>query len=46
MRTIKRLGVATFPADGMYMKELIRNADRALYRGKMEGKDKTILYLE
>jgi len=39
-------GVATFPADGMDMKELIRNADKALYRGKMEGKDKTILYLE
>ena len=39
-------GVATFPSDGKDRKELIRNADKALYKGKMEGKDKTALYLE
>lgn len=39
-------GVATFPSDGKNRKELIRNADKALYKGKMEGKDKTALYLE
>ena len=37
-------GVATFPSDGRGMKDLIRNADRALYRGKREGKDRTVLY--
>jgi hypothetical protein len=26
------------------LKELMRNADKALYRGKMEGKDKTVLW--
>jgi diguanylate cyclase (GGDEF)-like protein len=38
-------GVAIFPSDGKDRKELIRNADKALYKGKMEGKDKTALYL-
>lgn len=38
------IGVATFPSDGRDRKELIRNADRALYRGKMEGKDRTVLW--
>jgi diguanylate cyclase (GGDEF)-like protein len=39
-------GVATFPSDGRGMKNLIRNADRALYKGKKEGKDKTVLHME
>lgn len=39
-------GVATFPSDGRGMKNLIRNADRALYKGKKEGKDKTVLSME
>jgi diguanylate cyclase (GGDEF)-like protein len=39
-------GVATFPSDGRGMKNLIRNADRALYKGKKEGKDKTVLHIE
>ena len=34
-------GIATFPADGKDRKELIRNADRALYMAKMQGKDRT-----
>jgi diguanylate cyclase (GGDEF)-like protein len=38
------LGIAAFPSDGQDRKELIRNADKALYRGKMEGKDKTVLW--
>lgn len=36
-------GIATFPHDGKDRKELIRNADKALYRAKMEGKDRTIV---
>lgn len=39
-------GVATYPSDGKDMKDLIRNADKALYTGKMEGKDRTVLYME
>ncbi|MEW6067027.1 MAG: diguanylate cyclase [Nitrospirota bacterium] len=38
------VGVSTFPSDGKEMKELIRNADKALYRGKMAGKDRVFLY--
>jgi diguanylate cyclase (GGDEF)-like protein len=38
------LGIATFPYDGKDRKELIRDADKALYRAKMEGKDKTVLW--
>jgi diguanylate cyclase (GGDEF)-like protein len=38
------IGVATFPSDGTDRKELIRNADKALYKAKMEGKDKTVLW--
>lgn len=38
------IGVATFPSDGKDRKELIRNADKALYRGKMEGKDRTVCW--
>ena len=39
-------GIATFPHDGKDRKELIRNADKALYRAKMDGKDKTVVYEE
>jgi diguanylate cyclase (GGDEF)-like protein len=38
------IGIATFPYDGKERKELIRNADKALYMAKMEGKDRTILW--
>ncbi len=37
------IGIATFPYDGRERKELIRNADKALYSAKMEGKDRTVL---
>ncbi len=40
------IGIATYPVDGTERKEIIRNADRALYRSKMEGKDRTILWRE
>ncbi|MDH5768783.1 MAG: sensor domain-containing diguanylate cyclase, partial [Nitrospirota bacterium] len=38
------IGVAVFPSDGKDRVELIRNTDRALYKGKMEGKDKTVVW--
>ena len=38
------IGIATYPVDGQDRKELIRSADRALYKAKMEGKDRTILW--
>lgn len=38
------IGVATYPHDGKERKELIRNADKALYTAKMEGKDRTVLW--
>ena len=38
------IGIATYPVDGQDRKELIRSADRALYRAKIEGKDRTILW--
>ena len=38
------VGIATFPDDGKDRKEVIRNSDKALYRAKMEGKDKTVLW--
>ena len=38
------IGIATFPSDGMNRKELIQNTDRALYKAKMEGKDRTVVY--
>ncbi len=38
------IGIASFPEDGVNRKELIRSADRALYRSKMEGKDRTTVW--
>lgn len=40
------IGIATFPYDGEDRKELLRNADKALYRAKMEGKDKVVLWTD
>jgi diguanylate cyclase (GGDEF)-like protein len=38
------IGIATYPSSGNDRKELIRNADRALYKAKMEGKDRSVLW--
>lgn len=38
------IGIAAYPYDGKEIKEIIRCADKALYKGKMEGKDKTVLW--
>ena len=38
------LGVATYPADGADGDQLIRNADRALYVAKSQGKNQVQLY--
>jgi diguanylate cyclase (GGDEF)-like protein len=40
------IGIAAFPFEGKDSKELINNADKALYQAKREGKDKTIVYGE
>ena len=38
------IGIATYPSDGKDRKDIIRSADKALYRAKMEGKDRTVLW--
>ncbi len=38
------IGISTFPADGTEVKQLISNADKAMYRAKMHGKDKTFAW--
>ncbi len=38
------IGISTFPADGTDIKQIISNADKALYRAKMHGKDKTFAW--
>jgi diguanylate cyclase (GGDEF)-like protein len=40
------IGVASFPYDGHESKELINNADKALYLAKKQGKDRTISHGE
>lgn len=40
------IGVATFPADGKDAKTLTNNVDKALYRAKMQGKDRTVIWGE
>ena len=37
-------GIASFPADGKTSHELLRAADKALYRAKSEGRDRVCLY--
>jgi PleD family two-component response regulator len=37
------LGVATFPHDAKTRDELIGKADRAMYEGKMSGRNKVVL---
>jgi diguanylate cyclase (GGDEF)-like protein len=38
------IGVATFPSDGKDARTLIGNADKALYRAKVSGKDRTVVW--
>jgi diguanylate cyclase (GGDEF)-like protein len=35
-------GVASYPVDGSNLVDLLRAADRAMYRGKLEGKNRTL----
>jgi diguanylate cyclase (GGDEF)-like protein len=39
-------GISSSPSDGITPQKLILNADRALYRAKMKGKDRTIVWEE
>lgn len=38
------IGVASFPDDGRSMDELIESADRALYKAKAMGRDRTVIF--
>ncbi|MFQ5579541.1 MAG: diguanylate cyclase [Nitrospiria bacterium] len=38
------VGLATFPEDAKTPEELIRNADRALYRAKIQGKNQVVVF--
>ena len=38
------MGLATFPADGKDAITLIRNVDKALYKAKLAGKDRTVVW--
>jgi len=38
------VGLATYPADGRDAHTLIRNVDKAMYRAKLTGKDKTVAW--
>jgi diguanylate cyclase (GGDEF)-like protein len=38
------IGISTFPQDGKEAKTLIRNADKALYKAKVSGKDRTVTW--
>ena len=38
------IGLATFPDDAETFEELIRNADRALYQAKLQGKNRVIAF--
>lgn len=39
-------GIARYPLDGKNFEELIKKADKALYRGKMKGRDCYVIYDE
>jgi diguanylate cyclase (GGDEF)-like protein len=40
------MGVATYPADGLDPRELVRHADQAMYVAKSKGKNRVYLYGE
>jgi diguanylate cyclase (GGDEF)-like protein len=37
------IGISVFPQDGKDARDLIKNADKALYIAKMQGKDRTVI---
>lgn len=37
------IGIASYPKDGKDARELIKAADRSLYRAKVQGKDRTVV---
>ena len=40
------IGIVRFPTDGTDAKTLIKNMDKALYRAKIQGKDRTVIWKE
>src|SRR5690606_3512730 len=42
-RTVS-MGIATYPADGRTLDALVDNADKAMYKAKMKGRDKVITF--
>jgi len=44
MRLTVSIGLATFPDDAETFEELIRNADRALYQAKLQGKNRVVTF--
>jgi diguanylate cyclase (GGDEF)-like protein len=43
-RMTASIGIATFPADGSTLDALVNNADTAMYKAKMHGRDQVIAY--
>ena len=38
------MGISTYPADGRTLDTLVDNADKAMYKAKMKGRDKVITF--
>jgi diguanylate cyclase (GGDEF)-like protein/putative nucleotidyltransferase with HDIG domain len=45
-RLAASIGIATFPDDGSSAVELLRSADRAMYRAKQQGSDRIVSFAE
>jgi diguanylate cyclase (GGDEF)-like protein len=46
MRVTVSIGIATYPADGTDLREILASADKALYRAKKAGRDMVYTYDE